>query len=194
MMVESPAVNAVRALLMVSGSGTCSYGGRRSNVTVPSSTSAPEVGLTDLEMAEARIREGITAIRPKEGPPNYVRAELALREAISFLRGAPEASSAVWAVAYDKLAWVCDAQGRDADAETFYLSSLSAQKAAGWPPVVCDELTMLRLAQLYRRQGRNDLGKAVLTRLRSQNQCSCRRSAEAFANDPGTSRVLALYG
>lgn len=145
-------------------------------------------------MAEARIREGMTAIRPKDSPPDYVRAELALREGISLLRGADDAPPALWAVAFDRLAWVCDAQGRDADAESFYLSSLSAQQAAGWPPVVCDELTMLRLAGLYRRQERSELARAVLTKLRSQQVCSCRRSTDTFANDPAVSRVLALYG
>jgi hypothetical protein len=147
-----------------------------------------------LELAEERIREGITAIRPKDAPPNYVRAELALREAISLLRGARDAPPAVWALAFDRLAWLCDAQGREEDAESFYLRSLSAQEAAGWPPVVCDELTMLRLAGLYRRQERSALAHAVLTRLRSQQVCSCRRSTEVFAADPGVSRVLALYG
>ncbi len=145
-------------------------------------------------MAEERIREGIAAIRPKDGPPNYARAEIALREAVSLLRGTEEVNPAVLAVAFDKLGWVCDAQGRDDDAESYYLRSLAAQKAAGWPPVVCDELTMLRLAQLYRRRGQPVLGKAVLARLRAQTKCSCKRSPQTFANDPAVTRALTLYG
>lgn len=167
--------------------------GARTRTQVLDAPPAPEVLLTDLEMAEARIREGMTAIRPKDAPPNYVRAELALREGISLLRGAEDAPPALWAVAFDRLAWVCDAQGREADAESFYLRSLSAQQAAGWPPVVCDELTMLRLAGLYRRQERPALARAVLIKLRSQQVCSCRRSTETFADDAGVNRVLALY-
>jgi hypothetical protein len=150
--------------------------------------------MTDLEAAERLIQEAVATLDGQHGVPNYVRAEVCLREAVSLLCGVEDVDGALWAVAYDRLAWACDAQGRDADAETYYLRSLAAQQAAGWPPVVCDEVTLMRLSQLYGRRGQHGLQLATLSRMQQQKECSCRRSAAAFANDPGVRRVMALYG
>lgn len=165
---------------------------RKDTMLYQRNISIREKGMTDLEVARELVREGLTALHPKSGLPNYFRAELAFREAVALLRGTEQETGLLLVVAYDNLAWACDAQGREADAESFYLRSLAAQQAADWPPVVCDELTLLKLSQLYARQGNLEMQRATLRKMRSQTECSCKRSATAFEGNPDLERVAGL--
>ena len=138
--------------------------------------------MTDLEQARELVRESLVVLHPTKGLPDYFRAEVSLREALALLGGCEYRAPLLVLVACDNLAWACDAQGKEADAETYYLRSLALQQAAGWPPIVCDELTLLKLAQLYARQGRHAL----------QCSCSCRRAGPPSDDDPELDRVRSL--
>jgi len=119
---------------------------------------------------------------------NPALAERRCRQALSLLVPAVGDGHPFTAAAFDALAWSLDLQKRDQEAETFYLRSLAAQQAAGWPPTVCDDLTGLRLMQLYGRMGKHRLKRAVHDWFRSRDKCSCRRSW----GGPGTKEAEAI--
>ncbi len=148
--------------------------------------------MTDLEQARELVRESLVVLHPTKGLPDYFRAEVSLREALALLQGCEYRAPLLVLVACDNLAWVCDAQGKEADAETYYLRSLALQQAAGWPPIVCDELTLLKLAQLYARQGRQALHRATLRKMELQEHCSCRRAGPPSDEDAELNRVRSL--
>ena len=119
---------------------------------------------------------------------NPTLAERRCRQALSLLVPAVGHAHPFTAAALDALAFALDLQRRDQEAETFYLHSLAAQQAAGWPPTVCDDLTGLRLMQLYGRMGKHRLKGAVHDWFRSRDRCSCRRSW----GGPGTKEAKAI--
>jgi len=119
---------------------------------------------------------------------NAALAERRCRQALSLLVPAVGHAHPFTAAALDALAFALDLQRRDQEAETFYLHSLAAQQAAGWPPTVCDDLTGLRLMQLYGRMGKHRLKGAVHDWFRSRDRCSCRRSW----GGPGTKEAKAI--
>jgi tetratricopeptide (TPR) repeat protein len=120
------------------------------------------------------ISEGWDAVGFTTGNPELQRAERCFRAALELLREDDARGEPLLAAAWDGLGYVCDVTDRLEDAETYYLHSLAAQQAAGWPPDVCDDLTLLRLGQLYGRLGKHDLQRAVISRMAAHETCSCR--------------------
>ena len=119
---------------------------------------------------------------------NPALAERRCRQALSLLVPAVGDEHPFTAAALDALAWALDLQKRNQEAETYYLRSLAAQQAAGWPPTVCGDLTGLRLMGLYGRMGEHRLKRAVHDWFRTRDQCSCRRSW----GGPGTREAKAI--
>jgi hypothetical protein len=153
-------------------------------------------GETSREVALRLVREGLAALplKPEDGPKDLVKANLALREASGLVPRRSPREDPLLAVIYDNLAWVCDELGWDEQAETYYLESLAAQERAGWPPLVCDELTLLRLAHLYARRGKRGLQLATMRKMQLQDECSCWRFAEGFARDPLVTSLQVALG
>jgi hypothetical protein len=124
------------------------------------------------------ITEGTDALGNTAGGRDLAKAEHCFREALKLMGDDGAAPGSMLAVAWDRFAFVCDMQEMLEEAESCYLHSLAAQQAADWPPEVCDDLTLLRLGQLYGRMGKRNLQLAVLTRMKAHEACSCRRNAE----------------
>jgi tetratricopeptide (TPR) repeat protein len=138
--------------------------------------------MTTDTLQSARLRrlmtEGTDALGDATGKRDLAKAEHCFRNALELLRHGDAVGDPTWAVAWDRLALVCDMQDRLEEAETCYLHSLAAQEAAGWPPEVCDDLTLLRLGQLYGTVGKRNLQLAIIKRMEQQDRCSCWRNAE----------------
>jgi hypothetical protein len=153
-------------------------------------------GETSREVALRLVREGLAALplKAEDGPRDLVKANLALREASGLVPRRTSREDPLLAVIYDNLGWVCDELGWDEQAETYYLESLASQERAGWPPVVCDEWTLLRLAHVYARNGKRGLQLATLRKMQLQDECSCWRFSEAFARDPLVTSLRVALG
>lgn len=106
---------------------------------------------------------------------NFAEAERCFWRAVDILLEGVGPDDPHLALVWERLATLYDRLGDVDRAETCYLRSLAVQQAAGWPPVVCDERTVTRLARLYGRMGKEGLQLAVLANIDARRPCSCRR-------------------
>lgn len=119
---------------------------------------------------------------------NYTEAERCFRRAVDLLLQSVGPDHPQLAIVWERLATLYDRLGDFERAETCYLRSLAAQQAAGWPPVVCDERTLVRLARVYGKTGKASLQLAVLSRVETMGPCSCRRQHPTAAAETALRR------
>ncbi len=145
---------------------------------------------TRLALAERLIHAG-RALLASAGQGvrfrNFAEAERCFKRAVEVLWEAGDAGHPQRALAWERLATLYDRLGNVERAETCYLRSLAAQQISGWPSVVCDERTMVRLARLYGRMGKENLQLAVLSKIETRRPCSCRRHGQERARAPALS-------
>lgn len=119
---------------------------------------------------------------------NFAEAERCFKRAVEVLLESDGSGQPQLALAWERLATLYDRLGNVDRAETCYLRSLAAQQVSGWPSIVCDERTMVRLARLYGRMGKERLQLAILSKIERRRPCSCRR------HRPQRTTVPALSG
>ena len=118
-----------------------------------------------LRRANALLREGMIAITKSE-PHDVPRAETCFRSALDLLVEIFGTSHPKVSFALDRVGYVCQLQGKEEEAERRYEQSLTPVFNREWPPSPWNEVTLLNVAILYGRLGREAEKNIILDFLR----------------------------
>jgi tetratricopeptide (TPR) repeat protein len=120
----------------------------------------------ELRRARALLWKGMIVLSRHSSDERVRYAERLFRQALTVLLSSVGEIHPKVAYARDRIGLVCQIRGRTREAELQYLRALALREAGGWPATLWSEVTLLNLAILYARQGRDQLRDAMLERLR----------------------------
>jgi hypothetical protein len=128
----------------------------------------------DLRKANALLREGMIALTKSE-PRDLGRAERCFRAALQFLLEHLPLSHSKVSYAFDRIGLVCQMQERESEAHELYIRSLDPFANGISQPTIWNEITLLNLAILYGRHGRDAEKERTLKWLRRVQKMTRRR-------------------
>jgi hypothetical protein len=117
---------------------------------------------SEIRAAEDLLRRGMAALTSNAITSPAKVSEQLFREALDRLVTAIPGPDPLMAYALDRVGLACQLQGNDADAEGLYLRSLAHQQFGEWRATPWTEVTLLNLAILYGRQGKQTMNEALI--------------------------------
>lgn len=139
---------------------------------------ATGTGARALRDADQSLRHGMILLTKQPAGDYLATAEECFRDALSLLLSGVGHEHPKMAYACDRIALVCQIQGRDEEAEDMYLRAIALRDAGAWDHSLWDEVTLMNLATLYEDQGKYVLRDVMLDRLEKE-----RRDAKPGSED-----------